>query len=159
MGLDCLDGLPNRFWSVLESFQPMVEVDATLADGVKRLILYTTGNHFVMKVVITHVTGSAMGVRYHHDFLHTKLIDSYNEAAHSRVEGRNHQASGILDNLCVTILQTQSSRKQLCQSSVHTREYREFLVGILTGQILLVALLFNELFVICNNLVYHKRNT
>ena len=38
-------------------------------------------------------------------------------------------------------------------------KYSQFLVRVLAGQILLVALLFYEGLIECNNLVYHKLNT
>ena len=39
--------------------------------------------------------------------------------------------------------------------SVHTRQYCQLLIGVLAGQILLIALLFYEGFIECNNLVNH----
>ena len=81
MGFDGLNGLTDRGRCVLEAFQPLVEVDATLADGVKRFIRHTTGNHLMMEVVVTHVAGSAMRVCHHHDFLYTQLVDGYYQAS------------------------------------------------------------------------------
>ncbi len=71
MSLNGLNGLTNGGRCVLEALQPLVEVDATLADGIKRFIRHATSNHLVMEVVITHVAGSAMRVGHHHDFLYT----------------------------------------------------------------------------------------
>ena len=60
MGLDGLNGLANGFRGILEALQPMIQIDATLADGVERFIRHTTGYHLVMEVVIAHVAGTTM---------------------------------------------------------------------------------------------------
>ena len=38
-----------------------------------------------------------------------------------------------------TVLRTEGCREQFGKSGVHTRQYRQFLVGVLVGDILLVA--------------------
>ncbi len=46
------------------------------------------------------------------------------------------QTARVLDNLCVTVLQTEGCREKFGQSGVHTRQYRQLLVGVL-GRFLL----------------------
>ena len=73
MGLDGLNGLADGFGRVLEPLQPMIQVDATLTDGIKCLIRNTTGYHLMMEVVITHVASSTMRMSHHHDFLYAQF--------------------------------------------------------------------------------------
>ena len=75
MGLDGLNSLADGGRCVLESFQPLVKVDTTLADGVERFIRHAPCYHFVVEVVIAHVAGSAMRVRDHHNLLYAQFID------------------------------------------------------------------------------------
>ena len=66
----------------------------------------------------------------HHDFLYPQLIDGDNETAHGRVESGDDQSSGILDNLGITVLQSERSREQFGQSGVESTA--NFLSGYLS---------------------------
>ena len=81
MSLDGLNGLTDGGWCILEALQPLVEVNATFADGIECFICHATGNHLMMEVIVTHVAGSAMRVCHHHDFLYTQLVDGYYQAS------------------------------------------------------------------------------
>ena len=84
MGLDGLNSLTDGGRCVLETLQPLVEVDATLTDGVERFIRHATGNHLMVEVVIAlaHVAGSAVRVGHHHNLLHAQLVNGHNQATH-----------------------------------------------------------------------------
>ena len=156
VGADSLDGAAHRFGGVLEAFEPVVEVDAALADGVERLFRHATGEHLVVEVVVAHVAGAAVRVRHHHHVLHAQLIDGHDKAAHGRVEGRDDQPSGVLDDFGIAVLQPQRRRKQFREASVHARQHRQLLVGVLVRAVLLVAFVRHELPVVLYDLIYHS---
>ena len=156
MSLDGLHGLSHRFGRVFESLKPCVQVDATLADGVERLLGHPPPYHLVMEMVETHVAGPTIRMSHHHDLLHAQFVDGHDEASHGRVERRNHQSACVLDHLRIAIPQSQCCRKQFGESGVHAREHSQFFVGIFVGNELLVSLRFHELFVELDNLVYHR---
>ena len=55
----------------MKSFEPLMEVDTTLADGGERLVCNATSIHFVVEMVEAHVAGSALGVVDDHDLFDT----------------------------------------------------------------------------------------
>ena len=156
VGLDGLDGLADGGRGVLEPLQPVVQVDAALADGVEGFVRHAAGDHLVVEVVVAHVARPAVAVRHHHDLLHAQLVDGDNEAAHRRVEGRNHEAAGVLDDLRVAVFQSERGGQQLRQPRVHARQHCQLLVGVLVGEVFLVVFLFYERLVESDNLVDHS---
>ncbi len=60
MGADNFDSLPDTFLCVLETLQPVVQVNAAFADGVEGLVGNTSGTHFFVAMVATHMAGAAM---------------------------------------------------------------------------------------------------
>ena len=158
MGLDGLHGLAHGFRRVFETLQPLVEVDAALADGVERLVRHTAGYHFMVEVAVAHVARTAMRVGHHHDFLDAELVDGDDEAAHGRIKGRDDKAAGVLDNLRVAVLQAKCGREQFGQSGVHARQHGQLLVGVLAGEILLIAFGGDERLVVVYDLVNHKQD-
>ena len=98
--------MAHRCLGIVETFQPFVEVYATPADGFQRRIGNTSRFHVCMKRVIVHVTGATFRMGHHHNLIHSQLKNSYNEAAHGRIERRNDQASGVLNELSIAIFET-----------------------------------------------------
>ena len=157
MGLDGLDGFADGGFGVSEAFEPMIKVDATFADGVERFVLDTAHFHDMVKMRVTHVTGAALGMGDHHDLLYAEFIDGDYQAAHGGVEGRDDESAGILDDLGIAVLETERCGEKFGQTRVHAGEYRQFFVGVLVGDVLLVAFLRHEIPVKINDLVYHNR--
>ena len=132
------------------------KVSAAFADSVEGFVCHAAGNHLVVEVVVAHVARPAVAVRHHHDLLHAQLVDGDNEAAHRRVEGRNHEAAGVLDDFRVAVFQSERGGQQLRQPRVHARQHRQLLVGVLVGEVFLVAFLFYKTLVESDNLVDHN---
>ena len=90
-----------------------------------------------------------MRVRHHHHLVHSQLVDGHDETAHGRVEGRDNQAAGVLDDFGIAVAQPQGGGQQLGEPCVHVREHGQLLVGIFVGEVLLIAFRGHELFVEC----------
>ena len=103
----------------------MMQVNTALLNGVECLIRHTTGNHLVMEMVVTHVAGSTMRVRDHHNLLYAQFIDGDNEATHGRIESRNLKPSKIGDRVSATAEVTKVDGKKI-----------EFKVSASSGDIL-----------------------
>lgn len=134
----------------------MVQVNAALADGGERFVGHAAGDHLVVKVVVAHVAGAAVRVRYHHDLFYPQLIDGDNQTAHGGVESGDYQPSCVLDDFRIAILQSECGGQQFRQPRVHARQHRQFLVGVLVGEEFLVAFLCHECLVVFDNLVNHN---
>ena len=104
MGLDGLDGLADGGLRVSEALEPVVEVDAALADDIQCLVFDTPRFHDVVKMAVTHVARAALGVCDYHDLLHAEFINRHYEAAHRGVKGRDNQSAGVLDDLGIAVL-------------------------------------------------------
>ena len=85
--LDGLYGPSYRGRSILEALEPLMQVDPAFTYGAECLVGHAAGIHLMVEVVIAHVTGSAVGMGHHHDFLYAQLVDGHYQAAHCRVEG------------------------------------------------------------------------
>ena len=66
-------------------------------------------------------------------------------------------ASGVLDDLSVAVLNAESGGKQLDQAGVHAGEDCQLFAGIFIGSVLLVFFLFHEFFVVFQNVLKHKK--
>ncbi len=133
VGADGLDGAMDRLVGVLEAFEPVSKVDATLADSVERLVSDATGKHLVVEMVVAHVAGTAMRVCHDHDVGNAQLVDGNDEATHGRIECRYDESSRVFDYLGIAVLQSESSREQLGKACVHAGEDGQFFVGIFVG--------------------------
>ena len=158
MGLDGLDGLAHRGLRVAESFEPMIEVDTALTDGIQGLVLDAARFHDVVEMRVTHMTCAALRMGHNHDLFHTQFIDGDDQAAHRRIKRRDDESACVLDNLGISVLEPERGRKKFRKARVHTGQYRQFLIGVLVGDVLLVAFLCHETLVEINNPVYHKLN-
>ena len=79
---DRIDGIPYRILCVVESLQPMVEVDAAKSDGIDNILLDATFEHLFLHLLSVHVACTAVGVGDDHDFLYTQFVDGYKETTH-----------------------------------------------------------------------------
>ena len=109
----------------------------------------------MVEVVVTHVARTAMGVRHHHDLLNTQFVDRDDDASHSRIESRDDEASCVLDDFGITILQSECGGQELGETGVHAGEPSEFLVRVFVGELLLIAFLCDESLVESNDFVNH----
>lgn len=157
MSLDGLDGFADGGFGVSEAFEPVIEIDAAFADSVERFVLDAARFHDMVEMRITHVTGAALGMGDHHDLFYAEFIDGNYQAAHGGVEGRDDESAGIFDDLGIAVLETECSGEKFGQTRVHTGEYRQFFVGVLVSDVLLVAFLRYERLIELKDLVYHNR--
>ena len=155
VGFDGLYGLPDGLRRVLESFEPLVEVDAALADGVEGVVGDAAADHLMVEMVIAHVAGAAVAVCHDHDLLNSQLVDGDDEAAHGGVEGGDDESSCVLDDFSVSVLQSEGGRQQFRKPCVHAREDGELLVRVFVGKEFLVGFLSHKLLVEFNYLVNH----
>ena len=102
---DRIDGIPYRILCVVESLQPMVEVDAAKPDGIDNILMDATFEHQFLHLLSVHVACTAVGVGDDHDFLYTQFVDGYKETTHGRVERTDNQSTGVLDELGISVLQ------------------------------------------------------
>ena len=89
---DSGDGVADGFLRVMEAFQPGVQVDVGAVQGRGR---DAAMEHFILEVGETHVTGTAGGVGYDHDFRDAQFIDGDDEAAHGGIPRRGDDGAGI----------------------------------------------------------------
>ena len=149
---DRIDGIPYRILCVVESLQPMVEVDAAKPDGIDNILMDATFEHQFLHLLSVHVACTAVGVGNDHDFLYTQFVDGYKETTHGRVERTDNQSTGVLDELGISVLQAQSCWQKLSEAGVHTGKNGKFLVRIFTRKILFVSLTGYEVFIILDPL-------
>ena len=152
---DCIDCISDRVLCVVESLQPMVKINAAKSDGIDNILMDSTLEHQFFHLLAVHVAGTTVGVGDDHDFLYTQFINGNQEATHGRVEWTDNQSARILDELGISILQSQGSRQKLCQTGVHTGKDGKFLVWVFARKILLVTLAGYELLIILNNFFYN----
>ena len=114
-----------------------------------------TFEHQFLHLLAVHVAGTAVGVGDDHDFLYTQFVNGNQEAAHGGVEWTDNQSTCILDELSISILQSQCRRQKLCQAGIHTGKDGKLLVWVFACKILLVALVGYEFLVILDNFLYN----
>ena len=114
-----------------------------------------TLEHQFLHLLAVHVAGTAVGVGDDHDFLYTQFVNGNQEAAHGGVEWTDNQSTCILDELGISILQSQCRRQKLCQAGIHTGKDGKLLIWVFARKILLVALVGYEFLVILDNFFYN----
>ena len=114
-----------------------------------------TFEHQFLHLLSVHVAGTTVGVGDDHDFLYTQFVNGNQEAAHGGVEWTDNQSTGILDELGISILQSQGCWQKLCQAGIHTGKNGKFLVWIFARKILLVTFAGYEFLVILDNFLYN----
>lgn len=100
---------------------------------------------------------ATVGVADDHDFFHAELNDGDKKAADHASERVGDNASGVLDDLSVAVLNAESGGKQLDQAGVHAGEDCQLFAGIFIGSVLLVFFLFHEFFVVFQNVLEAKK--
>ena len=140
---------------VVESLEPVVEVDAASCHGVDNVLPDASLHHSPFHFLAVHVAGTAVGVCHNHNLLNVQLVYSHENASHCRVKRTDNQSAGILYQFCVAIFDAQCGRQQLRQSCVHTREDGKFLVGVFAREEFLVAFVLNKFFVVSDNFFYN----
>ena len=108
------------------------------------------------ELLIAHVAGSAGGVVDDHHLADPELVDGYKEGTYGRVGLRGDDTPGVLDDLGVTVPESEGLLQKDGESGVHSGEDGEFLRGVLVRDERLVGLLGNELSVILEDFVYHN---
>ena len=111
--------------------------------------------HVRLELVVAHVTGAAGGVMDHHYLLHSQLVDAHEQRPDGRIRLRQHQPTGVLDDLRVAVPEPQRLRQQLRQPRVHARKHRQLLGRKLIGHIGFIPLVRHELGVVGEDLVDH----
>ena len=132
---DGIDRLPDGGFRVVETFQPGVQVDVfPLQAG----LLDPPFQHLLPEMGETHVAGAAGGMGDDHDLPDTQFIHGDDEAPHRGIPGRGNHRPGVLDDLGVPVPESEGVLQEDGQARVHATEHRQFLVGILVGQMGLV---------------------
>ena len=104
-----------------------------------------------------HVACAALTMCHHHYLMNAQFVDCHDEAAHSRVEGRENESAGILDDFSIAVLQGESSGKQLSKTRIHAGKHCQFLARVLVGNEGFITLLLYERAVVIDNTVYHNK--
>ena len=152
---DRRDGFPDGSLGVMETFQPVLQVDAGMAERVERLVRDAFFVHQVMEMGKTHVAGAAGGMVHDHDLFHAEFVDRHDQAAERRIERGEDEAAGVLDDFRVAVFQAQRGGEHRAQAGVHAAEDRQLLGGELVRQIGFIAFRSHERLVERENVVYH----
>ena len=84
------DGVAHAVFHVGKAGEPVVKVDASVAQGVDAVLGYAEFAGFIQKCVGIHTAHAAVVVGDDHDFGYPQFEYGYQQAAH-------HRAPGVID--------------------------------------------------------------
>lgn len=139
----------------LESGQPMVQVDILL-ESADRIRGDSAFDHVMDHAFGADLLGSAVGVPYDHDVLHSQLVDRHQHRAHGLPERIRHASAGVFDEHDIAVLKAEGGWKEMDEAGVHAGYDGRSHPGIFGGGVLVVLLVVHEFAVVADDPVDHS---
>ena len=143
--------MADAVFYIVETGQPVVEVDAGIAQGFDAVVGNVVIMYFFKETGGVQPLHAAVVVGDDHDFFDFKFEHGDQKAAHDRPPRMGNDRTGVFDELGIAVFQSERVGQQLDDARVHAGQDGEFAAGIFVSEIFFVFARFDKILVIGEN--------